>query len=173
MYRSVNHGFIKDMDKTVLLKMREDGMTNKEIANALDCSPGSIYNLIGRQPEEMTRQSRVKNASNARSAQAQRRMDGTLMSVPASVLARGDSIAREEEPKKCVLAVKPLLSMPIPLHGQFMDYVISADRTSVDVENEQGRCLLQIPMEKIDTFIAELNAIKRNVGAGTTAQFWG
>lgn len=80
---------------------------------------------------------------------------------------------REEEPKKCVLVVKALPPMPIPLHGEFMDYVISADRTSVDVETEQGRCLLQIPMEKIDTFIAELNAIKRNASSGAAGQFWG
>lgn len=87
MYKSKSHGFIKDMDKTELLKMREDGMTNKQIANALGCSQCSIYNLIGKQPEEMTRASRVMTAYNGRVAQANKRMDGTPM--PASVSPRG------------------------------------------------------------------------------------
>lgn len=168
MYRSVNHGFIKDMDKTVLLKMREDGMTNAQIASALGCSSWSIINLIGKQPDWMTRENRRKAMQNRES---NRRMDGTPM--PAAQSPRGGTAVREEEPKKCVLVVKSLPPMPIPLHGEFMDYVISADRTSVDVETEQGRCLLQIPMEKSDTFIAELNAIKRNASSGAAGQFWG
>lgn len=168
MYKSKPHGFIKDMDKTELLKMREDGMTNAQIASALGCSSWSIINLIGKQPDWMTRENRRKAMQNR---EANRRMDGTPM--PASVSPRGGTAVREEEPKKCVLVVKTLPPMPIPLHGEFMDYVISADRTSVDVETEQGRCLLQIPMEKIDTFIAELNAIKRNASSGAAGQFWG
>lgn len=171
MYRSVNHGLIKDMDKTTLLKMRDEGMTNMEIAKSLGCSYQSIFKLIGKQPKDMTRQSKAENAYKARAAQAQRRMDGTPM--PVSVLTSGGTVVREEEPKKCVLVVKSLPPMPIPLHGEFMDYVISADRTSVDVETENGRCLLQIPMEKIDTFIAELEAIKRNAASGAAGQFWG
>ena len=171
MYKSKSHGFIKDMDKTELLKMREDGMTNAQIASALGCSQCSIYNLIGKQPEEMTRASRVMTAYNGRAAKANKRIDGT--SMPAAQPPRGGTAVREEEPKKCVLVVKTLPPMPIPLHGEFMDYVISADRTSVDVETEQGRCLLQIPMEKIDTFIAELSAIKRNASSGAAGQFWG
>ena len=171
MYKSKSHGFIKDMDKTELLKMREDGMTNAQIASALSCSAWSIINLIGKQPDWMTRENR-RNAMQKRNLEAtQRRMDGTPM--PAPVSPRGGTAVREEEPKKCVLVVKSLPPMPIPLHGEFMDYVISADRTSVDVETEQGRCLLQIPMEKIETFIAELEAIKRNASSGASGQFWG
>lgn len=168
MYKSKSHGFIKDMDKTELLKMREDGMTNAQIASALGCSSWSIINLIGKQPDWMTRENRRKGMQNRES---NRRMDGTPM--PAAQSPRGGTAVHEEEPKKCVLVVKSLPPMPIPLHGEFMDYVISADRTSVDVETEQGRCLLQIPMEKIDTFIAELNAIKRNASSGAAGQFWG
>lgn len=171
MYKSKSHGFIKDMDKTELLKMREDGMTNKQIANALGCSPWSIINLIGKQPEWMTEQSIKEGREKRKQTFANRRIDGTPM--PAAQSPRGGTAVREEEPKKCVLVVKSLPPMPIPLHGEFMDYVISADRTSVDVETEQGRCLLQIPMEKIDTFIAELNAIKRNASSGAATQFWG
>lgn len=164
MYRT--YGFMKDMDKTALLKMREEGLSNLQIARKIACSPTTIYNLIGRQPTWMTERDRNAGFERWRA----KRMDGTPM--PASVSPSGDAV-REEEPKKCVLVVKSLPPMPIPLHGEFMDYIISADRTSVDVETEQGRCLLQIPMEKIDTFIAELEAIKRNASSGAAGQFWG
>ena len=87
MYKSKSHGFIKDMDKTELLKMREDGMTNKQIANALGCSPWSIINLIGKQPEWMTEQSIKEGREKRKQTFANRRIDGTPM--PAAQSPRG------------------------------------------------------------------------------------
>lgn len=164
-----SRGFVKDIDRTELLAMREQGMSNQEIAKSLAVSYTTIFNLIGRQPKELTDASRCRGQSRRQQAIRESRM-GTPVQMATSPM-RND--VREEEPRKCILVMKSLPPAPIPLHGEFMDYIISADRTSVDVETEHGRCLLQIPMDKIGTFIAELNAIKRNVGAGTTAQFWG
>ena len=79
-----------------------------------------------------------------------------------------------EEQKKAVLVVKPMKT-PIPLHGEYMDYVISAERDLIDVDTHEGRTLMQIQMDKLDLFIAELTAIKNNAGIDkpTKVQFWG
>ena len=165
MYKSKCHGFISDMDKTELLAMRERGMSNREIAEAVGCHFNTIIRLIGPQPREITNRSIHEGWK--------KRVDMLMDGTPAVEPVRGGAAVREEEPKKAVLVVKTLPPMPIPLHGTFMDYVISADRTSVDVETEQGRCLLQIPMDKLDTFIEELNAIRNNIGSDTVLPFWG
>lgn len=79
-----------------------------------------------------------------------------------------------EEQKKAVLVVKPVKA-PILLHGEYMDYVISAERDLIDVDTPEGRTLMQIQMDKLDLFIAELTAIKNNAGIDKPmkVQFWG
>lgn len=80
---------------------------------------------------------------------------------------------RDEEPAPAAVLVMKPVKMAIPLRGEFMHYVISPDRDLIDVETEGGRALLQVPADKLDTFIAELNAIKKNIGAEKPMQFWG
>ena len=150
--------FINQLDRVELLRMRENGMSNAEIATSLGCSNSSVYKLIGAQPKEMTLANRREG----------RRMDGT---PEARTITREH--VKAEEPRKAVLAVKALPPSPIPLHGAFMDYCVSADKQYVDVETAQGRCLMQIPVDKLDLFIEELNAIKRNINASSALPFWG
>lgn len=165
MYKSKCHGFISDMDKTELLAMREQGMSNREIAEAVGCHFNTITKLIGPQPKEIT--SRVIHEGWKK--RIDRRMDGT----PAAEPVRGGAAVREEEPKRAVLAVKPTEPQPINLHGTFMDYHIQADRSRIDVETAEKRCLMQIPAEMLDTLIDELNAIRNNIGSDTVLPFWG
>ena len=160
MYKP-GRSFIKDLPKTELLKMREDGMSNADIANSLHCSVSTIKNLIGVQPKEMT-------LANRRAGQIARRMDGT----PVTTLSMIEPPKAIAEPAKAVLVVKTLPPMPIPLHGECMDYCISPDKKMIDIETHEGRCLMQIPADKLDTFIAELNAIKANIGEEKLRPFW-
>ena len=46
------------VDKTELLTMREQGMTNNEIAESLGIDRSTVYNYIGGMPEELKRKSR-------------------------------------------------------------------------------------------------------------------
>lgn len=46
------------VDRTELLTMREQGMTNNEIAESLDIDRSMVYNYIGGMPEELKRKSR-------------------------------------------------------------------------------------------------------------------
>jgi len=46
------------VDKTELLTMREQGMTNNEIAECLGIDRSTVYNYLGGMPEELRRKSR-------------------------------------------------------------------------------------------------------------------
>ena len=46
------------VSKTELLTMREQGMTNNEIAESLGIDRSTVYNYIGGMPEELKRKSR-------------------------------------------------------------------------------------------------------------------
>lgn len=157
MYNA-RRSFIKDISKPELLTMREGGMSNAEIASSLGCSTASVYGLIGAQPKEMTSMNRQRGA---------RARVNTTEQSPSPVAQNAPQAAQEQ--KQAVLAVK---ATPVLLSGGFMEYVVSAGRKSVDVETHEGRCLMQIPADKLDLFIKELSAIKANMNNANTLQFW-
>ena len=157
--------FMQDMSKSELMSMRETGMSNIDIARSLGCSPATVIKLIGKQPREMTIANRRGAATHMNTV---RRMDGT-----PSETFRGGAQMPEEAPKRAALVVKPTEPQPISLHGACMDYHIPADRSRIDVETAEGRCLMQIPAEMLDTLIDELNAIKNNIHSDAVLPFWG
>lgn len=165
MYKSRTHGLISDISKTELLKMREGGMSNAAIAASLGCSKNTVYRAIGAQPREIT----AKAISEGRLAALHTPCDGGY-TVERKLKS---FMPPREEPAKAVLVVKTLPPAPIPLHGEVMDYTISADRQTVEIENELGRVLMQLPAEKIPTFIEELTAIQKNIGSDKPMPFWG
>lgn len=170
MYKT--RGFMKDMDKTTLLHMRDDeGMTLQQIAKALGCSKTTVCNILG----PMTPEERAKRkAEGARRGAESRRRESPEGGYSVERKTNSFMPQREkEEPKRAVLVMKTIAPQPIPLHGEFMDYTISPDRQTVDVETEQGRCLMQIPIERIGVFIDELDAIRRNAANGQALPFWG
>lgn len=161
-----SRGFMKDMDKTTLLKMRDDGMTNAEIAVSLGCSKQTIYNLIGSMPPEMRRRIFQENGANNMKAAKERREGGyTVERKAPSMMPQ-----REAEPVKAVLAVKKTDTY---LTGAYKNYVVAADRSCIDVETEDGRTLLNIPADMLGTFIEELTAIQKNINTAQSVPFWG
>lgn len=170
MYKSRCHGLISDISKDELLKMREGGMSNVAIAKSIGVSKNTVYRLIGAQPKEMTSRARSESMSRIRAEQAAAVREGgyTVERKMKSFMTK-----REAEPVKAVLVMKSVPPAPIPLHGEVMDYTISADRQTVEIENELGRVLMQLPAEKIPTFIEELTAIQKNIGSEKPMAFWG
>lgn len=55
MYTNPRRKLLADMDKTQLLNMRDEGMSNAEIARAVGCGYQTIYRAIGKQPLEITK----------------------------------------------------------------------------------------------------------------------
>lgn len=160
------------MDKTTLLRMRdEEGMTLNQIAIAVGCSKATISKILGPMTPEERHRRKVENGKKSCEIRWGKPIEGGY-----SVERKANSFMpqrEQEEPKRAVLVMKTIAPQPIPLHGEFMDYTISPDRQTVDVETEQGRCLMQIPIERIGMFIDELDAIRRNAASGQALPFWG
>lgn len=126
-----------------LLTMRnEQGMTNREIAEALDVSRSSIYRLIG--------------GGGPRRAVIRKTSTPSLMHP-----------GKEEIP-----ACLKVETAPINLAGaygkytiEYGKYTIDEDRTYITVSGEAGGyCLVgSIPLDQLSTFIKELQAIERNI----------
>ena len=157
-------GFMKDMNREDLFKMRDSGMSNKAIAVALGCSYNTVLELIGKQPKDIT-------SASCRVAQLAAHMP-TEGGCSVERKMQSFKPQREEaaEPVKAVLAVK---RAPIRLSGGFMHYTICPGREMIDVETEEGRVLMQIPAEKLEAFIEELTAIQKNIGQAEPMRMWG
>ena len=63
MYTHPKRKLMADMDKTQLLNMREEGMSNAEIAQAVGCCSVTILKLIGKQPDWITQKNRTAGYS--------------------------------------------------------------------------------------------------------------
>lgn len=63
----------KELNTNELMYMRDQGMSNREIAKALDVSPATIYNWIGKQPKEMSRRNFLESIKRRSHADAQDR----------------------------------------------------------------------------------------------------
>lgn len=167
MYKKV----MADMEKTTLLRMRdEEGMSMQEIATSIGCSKATVYRIIGPMtPEERARRKSEAGRRGAASKWSKTSEGGYTVERKMHSYMQREEPQADAEPA-AVLAVK---RAPIMLSGAFMHYVVSADGKTIDVETEEGRALMQIPAEKLETFIAELTAIHKNIGVQKPMQFWG
>ena len=162
-----SRGFMKDMDKTTLLKMRyEEEMSIKEMAMALGCSMSTVSRILGpMSPEERAKRKREGGRKGGLCTQKRDKGGYTVERKAPSMMPQ-----REAEPVKAVLAVK---KAPIRLSGAFMHYTICPGREMIDVETEEGRTLIQVPADMLGTFIEELTAIQKNMNTAQSVPFWG
>lgn len=162
-----SRGFMKDMDKTTLLKMRdEEGMSINEMVAAVGCSKSTLYRILGPMPpEERVKRQSAGGKKGGWNARKEREGGYTVERKAPSMMPQ-----REAEPVKAVLAVK---KAPIRLSGAFMHYTICPGREMIDVETEEGRTLIQVPADMLGTFIEELTAIQKNINTAQSVPFWG
>ena len=167
-----NRKLLSDMDKTQLIKMRSEGMTNQEIADAVGCSKMTIYRILGpMSAEEKAQRQRAGGRRSAESKWSKTSEGGYTVERKMKSFMHAPEVLEqpEQEQAAAILAVK---RAPIMLTGSFMDYVVSADSKMIDVEKE-GRTLIQIPTDSLSTFINELATISRNIKEQKPMQFWG
>lgn len=159
---------LADMDKTQLLRMREEGMSNAEIASAVGCCDVTLRKLIGKQPDWITQKNRAAGYSAMVQTKREKYSEGgyTVERKMQSFMPK----LPDPEPVKAVLAVK---RRDIQLSGAYMHYTVSVDGSCVDVETEQGNVLISVPNDKLEAFIEELTAIKKHIGESKPMEFWG
>ena len=169
MYTHPKRKLMADMDKTQLLRMRdEENMTYDEMAAAVGCSKTTLCKILGpMSPEQRAERKRAggrKSSANrwSKSSEGGYTVERKLQSFKPQ--------REEPEPVKAVLTVK---RRDIQLAGAYMHYTVSASGSCVDVETEQGNVLISVPNDKLDAFIEELTAIRHHLGDVKTMEFWG
>lgn len=138
----MNHGFMSDMSRTELLAMREKGMTNREIANALSCSNSTIYNLIGAMPKELRR--------SAMSYAPRKAVESTM------TCKKPDEAGSNE-------ACLNVTRKEIALTGAVKRYLIDPEEKTISVCSQDGDVEMILTTEELSGFVKEIQAIIRNI----------
>lgn len=102
------------VSKTELLTMREQGMTNNEIANSLGIDRSTVYNYIGKMPDELKKKS-ISNKRNLKSIEKakeieRKRFDSVIPNYDIEVLteritANGVTVDINRKSHSCNIAV--------------------------------------------------------------------
>lgn len=147
---------LDDLSISELKQMREDGMTNQEIADSLDVSYMTVLRVLGKQPDSMARKPRG---------------GGSVVKAPPK--------KQEEE---CVPACLVTINRTIELQGATAKYVLNVEQKTINVKPENERRMfeslelnvdeLDTFIEGLDTFIKELQAIQRKIGTVSTIEAW-
>lgn len=135
---------IDDVTVEEMRKMRESGMTNMDIARALDVSYPTVHRHLGAQP---SRGGRVASTIN--------------------VTPRFEEVRTEP----VYNGVLPVVNRVTYLTGTIAEYVVDAKKAAVTFAIDD--MIAEIPFDKWTEFVAEVNAIQRNLNRQTmTPEIW-
>ena len=136
----------KDMDRAELLKMREQGMSNQEIADALSVHYSTVLNLIGKQP---------------RGIRSSRNYIGYCGIAP-----------KEEEAHEACLTIK---RPAMEICGNKWKYRASVGQNMIEVFTAPDVMPVTVDVEDLPQIIKELQAIVRNaekITGGNVLEVW-
>ncbi len=134
---------LDDVTIQEMLTMRESGMTNDDIANALGVSYPTVYRAIGKQPSR-----------------------GGW--VARSIHVKTQRVEAQTEEHDAVL---PVVNRVTSLAGKWATYSVDAGEKTVKIEC--GDWQIGIPFGEWQTFCAEVEAIGRNLGRQIVgAEMW-
>ena len=132
---------MRDMSYSELMHMREDGMSNQEIAKVLDVSYQTVLRQIGKQPSGMRKTYSRSIPAPANSAPITETATKTDADVPEACLA--------------------VVGRSVSLMGNAAEYSIDCSSDSVNIKIGEGSVV--VPLQKMESLIKELAAIMRNV----------
>ncbi len=126
---------MREVSQSELLHMREDGMSNQEIAKSLDVSYQTVLRLIGKQPSGL-RKPAVRNLAAS---------------------TNEISVCNSNEPK----AGLAVIGRSVSLTGDLAEYMLDCTEDVLTVKIGDGTVCL--PFQKIESLMTELAAICRNI----------
>ena len=133
----MSRNLLKDISIDELMKMRESGMTNQDIANVLGIGISTVYRHIGAQPSGLRRKREYIDE-----------------------VAHCQNPDQREEFEEAALIVE---DRKISLAGLFAGYKVNIKAKEVIVFVEDGVDALTIPFDQVDTFAKEIRAISKHV----------
>ena len=131
---------LKDISRDELLKMRESGMSNVDIANALEVSLQTIYRHIG--------------AQGGRGGKCSRRI------APPPTFSGTEKPAKEAH--EACLALKGNIFY---LEGLFAKYKVDTSDQEIHYDSADDMLHGVISFDELECFVKELSAIQRKVGS--------
>ena len=134
------------MDRTELLKMREQGMSNQEIADALDVHYTTVLSLIGKQPRGM---------------RGARNYTGYCGIAPKV----------EEAHEACLTIKRPAME----ICGNKWKYRANIGQNMIEVFTAPDVMPVSVDIEDLPQIIKELQAIVRNaekITGGNVLEVW-
>lgn len=127
---------LKDISKSELEHMREGGMTNQDIANALDISISTVYRMIGAQ---------------GGTRRGKHTYETPVIEAPAP---------KAKDEHEAALVVE---DRTISLAGLFAGYKVKVKSKEVVVFVEDDVDALVVPFDQVKCFADELSAISRHI----------
>ena len=144
---------INDVSISEMKSMREQGMSNQEIADALECSYITVLRHIGAEPPELTARRKSSGQQKRHSKESERKPN--VVQTP------------EEEIPACLAVTSKVYE----LEGTVGKYTLKAGEDVVNITvkmDVEGEVITYTPppfplkLDAIDDFIKELQAIQRN-----------
>lgn len=139
-----------DIDISTLLSMRQDGMTNKQIADSLGVSPTTIYNYIGKKSvAAKVAQMQNRTVSSAISSQTLESKAEKLETVPMNKSKAEETVSLEqfecqqtaeiaasepEEKWKEMGTALRVISSRLALQGNLCKYIVETENDSIEID---------------------------------------
>lgn len=150
MRRSITH----EVGVSEMRRMREEeGLTNNEIAERLDCSSQTVWRYIGPMPPEIVRAAKSMGGRNRKKIPLQIDRIETLPKAPT-----------QPEPVEESPVYMLTQNEVITVLSTTRKYTIDKDLEMVRVESCEGDGELLLNYNDIDTLIIELRMIRRKMG---------
>lgn len=172
----------KDIDISTMRSMREMGMSNKQIADALGVGPTTVYRYIGRKSQDV-KYAEIQNKPSpiARSASAcmdelDRQIEIADAPLPTNDSNAAPAVAEEQNTAlpplskptytaPSITGSEPLLrviSTRSTLQGSLCNYIVDSDTGTIEMTDGLISGLLD--RETVQRFIAELQEASKLIG---------
>ena len=168
--QGTNRKLYRDIDVTTMYNMRADGMTNKQIANALGVCPATVYRYIGKKSQAVKRAEVQKKPPVIKPKLTQgedgiKRDENGLTMVEAAKLYNEERKKKEAEKEKKAIAPElkgtsslRIVSTRIKLAGNLCEYVVDKESDSIEISGTVLNGMLD--RASLEALIAELQDIK-------------
>lgn len=148
---------LNDVSIEELREMRNEGMSNREIAESLGVSVPTIHRYIGNQPKDMTRANIAEGQRHGEVLSTRRTANRTVFNAPN---AENFASAQPEPelPAACLMVQNSI----VELVSAERAYIVDMKESTVELVGG-----LKMTYEELTGIIAELSAIHRKLSNGT------
>lgn len=140
---------LDDVSINELMEFRNEGYTNSQIAEMLDVTPKTIYNMIGKMPDEMAAKAKREAAVRGRY---------TRWHKATNTNENGQTEGEQKEMAESSAACLVVVNRKVNLQGTIGLYEVDCENKKVTM-----RPVEEIGFDNLNAYINELQAISRKI----------